>query len=221
MNILYFLQQRTKFIRFFYEISSKPFIEIKSSIEEEKEPFVPIYREEGEPQFLEEWQSADHGVETVGHTCISMLSSSLKLFFLAWVNRIEREHGIKIEIDFRKNGWFHGFLKLFSDLKIPLEIFKDDLIIIEQVALARNRVQHPEDLTTILVDHSARDLTKYPNPFFTNDAEIRSGLYKSDDDDKWWIKPTISSTKDKIFHSIDLVERFCKYLDDHYLKRSA
>ncbi len=80
MDIEYFLKSRTAFIRYFYEHAVRPFNEIKIAIENEEEPYIPPYSEDGEPPFLEEWMDAEQGVEIVGHACISMLSSSLYLF---------------------------------------------------------------------------------------------------------------------------------------------
>jgi len=147
MDIEYFLKSRTGFIRYFYENAVRPFNEIKSAIEDEKEPYIPPYSEDGEPPFLEEWMDAEQGVEILGHACISMLSSSLQLYLKAWVNRLEKEHGMKFIADFKKRGWFNGYKQIFNELKLPLSQCGVDLDVVEQVALARNRVQHPEELT--------------------------------------------------------------------------
>jgi hypothetical protein len=101
MDIEAFLKFRTAFIRYFYDKGVKPFNEIKTAIENGEEPYIS-YRENGEPPFLKEWEEAEQGVDMVGHACISMLSSSLKLFLKTWVNRLEEEHG-----SFRK----YSFLK--------------------------------------------------------------------------------------------------------------
>jgi len=156
MDIEYFLKSRTAFIRYFYENAVRPFIEIKTAIENEEEPFVPPYSEDAEPPFLEEWMEAETGIETIGHACISMLSSSLHLFLKAWVGRLEREHGMKFDANFKK-GWFNGYKEIFEKLELPLSDCGADLDVIEQTTLTRNRVQHPEELTMLRVTHSKKD----------------------------------------------------------------
>ena len=218
MNIEYFLKLRTGFIRYFYEHAVRPFNEIKLAIEGEKEPYLPPYNEDGEPPFLEEWMDAEQGVEIVGHACISMLSSSLQLFLKAWVNRLEQEHGKKFNADFKKRGWFNGYKQIFNELKLPLSQCGADLDIVEQVALARNRVQHPEELTKKAVDHSESDLKKFPKPFFASETELKMALHDADGSVTWWLRPSVKSTKDKIFAAIDQVEALCSWLEEEYMR---
>ena len=153
MDIEAFLKLRTTFIRYFYENSVKPFNEIKTAIENEEESYIPPYSEDGEPPFLAEWMDADQGADAVGHVCISMLSSSLHLFLKAWVSRLEKEHGIKFNMDFKKKGWFSGYKRIFLELQLLLSECTVDFDVIEQITLARNRVQHPEDLTVMRVEY--------------------------------------------------------------------
>ena len=49
MDVLFFLKDRTRLIRQYYELAALPFAEIMSKIEAEKEPYVPPYSEDGEP----------------------------------------------------------------------------------------------------------------------------------------------------------------------------
>ena len=147
MDIECFLKARTAFIRYFYDNAIRPFDEIKIAIETEKEPYIPPYSEDEEPAFLEEWMDAEQARETVGHSCISMLSSALKLFLECWKSRLEKEHGMKFNTDFKKKGWFDGYKQIFKELKLQLSECNADLGVIEQITLARNRVQHPEEIT--------------------------------------------------------------------------
>ena len=56
MDVLFFLRERTKFIRYFYETAAEPFRETIRKIEADEAPFDnPPYSEDGEPPFLEEW----------------------------------------------------------------------------------------------------------------------------------------------------------------------
>lgn len=120
MDIEYFLKSRTAFIRYFYENAVRPFNEIKTAIENEEEPYIPPYNEDGEPPFLEKQLDAEQGIDTVGHTTISMLSSSLYLFLNSWVNRIEKQHGMTFKANFKKRGWFNGYKQIFNELELQL-----------------------------------------------------------------------------------------------------
>lgn len=219
MNIEYFLKRRTAFIRYFYDNAVRPFTEIITSIENEEEPFVPPYSEDGEPAFLEEWMEAGTGIETVGHACVSMLSSSFQLFLKTWVGRWERDHGMKFNVNFNKRGWFNGYKEIFDELELPLSDCGVDLDIIEQITLARNQVQHPEELTTQRVFHSKKNLDRFSNPFFANESELKNADI-NDDDGKitWWLRPSVATTKEKVFKAVEQVEILCVWLEAEYWK---
>jgi hypothetical protein len=218
MDIEFFLKSRTAFIRYFYEHAVSPFNEIKIAIENEEEPYIPPYSEDGEPPFLEEWMNAEQGVDTIGHACISMLSSSLQLFLKSWVNRLEKEHGMKFNVDFKKKGWFNGYREIFMQLQLPLSQCAVDLDVVEQIALARNRVQHPEDLTGVRIKHSESDLKRFPEPFFASEAELRMAIRDDDDSVIWWLRPSVKPTTEKIIAAIDQVEALCSWLEQEYWK---
>jgi hypothetical protein len=218
VDIEYFLKSRTSFIRYFYEQAARSFNEIKIAIENKEEPYIPPYSEDGEPPFLEEWMDAEQGVKIVGHACISMLSSSLHLFLESWVNRLEKEHGMKFNANFKKRGWFNGYKQIFNELQLPLSQCGADLDIVEQITLARNRVQHPEKLAKIVVDHSRSDLKRFPKPFFANETELKMAIHDPNGSGIWWLRPSIKSTKEKIFAAIDQVEVLCSWLEEEYRK---
>jgi hypothetical protein len=218
VDIVAFLKLRTAFIRFFYENGVKPFDEMKTAIEGGEEPYVPPYSEDGEPPFLDEWMDAEQAVDTVGHVCISMLSSSFQLFLKTWVSRLERELGIRFTVDFKKHGWFNGYKEIFSIMEFPLSECTADLDIVEQVTLARNRVQHPDDLTELRVTHSETDLKRFPRPFFASEAEMEMAVRDEDDSTTWWLKPSIKSEINKIYSAIDQVETLCSWLEEEFWK---
>jgi hypothetical protein len=216
VDIVAFLKLRTAFIRYFYENGVRPFNEIKTAIDKGEEPYVPPYSEDGEPPFLKEWMDAELAEDTVGHVCISMLSSSLQLFLKTWVSRLEQELGIKFTVDFKRHGWFNGYRQIFSIMEFPLSECTADLDIIEQVTLARNRVQHPEDIAELRVTHSETDLSRFPRPFFASEAEMNMAVRDDDDSTTWWLRPSIKSESDKVLSAIDQVEVLCSWLEKEY-----
>lgn len=81
LDILFFLKQRTDFIRRHYDVCVEAFAEQKRLIEAAEPPFDdPPYSEDGEPAFLEEWLDADISIQLVGISCVSLLSDALKLY---------------------------------------------------------------------------------------------------------------------------------------------
>jgi hypothetical protein len=218
MDIEFFLKLRTDFIRYFYENSVKPFDEIKTAIEKGDAPYIPPYSEDEVPPFLEEWMNAEQGVDAVGHACISMLSSSLKLFLKSWVDRLEKQQGIKFNVDFKKNGWFNGYKQIFDQMQLPLSQCVVDFDVVEQVTLARNRVQHPEELTALRVNHSGSDLKRFPKPFFASETELNMAIRDDDESVTWWLRPSVKPAREKILTAIDQVESLCSWLEEEYWK---
>lgn len=217
MDIEFFLKSRTTFIKYFYETAIKPFAEIKHSIENKIAPYVPLCNEDDdEPPFLDEWLTADAGVNTVGQISVSMLSSSLQLFLKAWVRRLEKNHGISFDKICFKKGWFIGYLDLIQEVGLNLDNCEADLEIIEQIILIRNRIQHPEQLTTISISHSDSDLAKFPNPYFANIKELEIIELIDGESSDWWVKPSIMPTQDKVFEAIRQVEILCNWLESGY-----
>lgn len=184
IEVLYFLKERTRLIRVYYAKTSQPFREILRKIEAEEEPFVPPYSEDPEPAFLTEWLETRDLLEVTGRSCISMLAASLTLFLRYW----ERQLGLICkdtgEQVFR-GGLLNGYRYCFETVSgKSWESCPANLALIEQVLLARNRDQHPEDIWGLYVSHSARDREKYPSLFFVEDAEQHL-IHEAGDDSPW------------------------------------
>ena len=215
MDIQFFLFQRLEFIEQFYKNSAAPFVERKRKIEAEEEPFVPPYSEDGEPPFLAEWIEADESLNVLGRSCISMLAALFHLYLKTW----ERQIGIPIDESlkscFKKNGWFHGYKAYFAErLGVRFEDSPCDLSLLEEFVLARNRVQHPESITTHSTHYSDSDLKKLPRPFFVDEKEF--DLFADVDEGvrSWLMPPTVHVTAEKLLSALSEVARFSKWLED-------
>lgn len=214
MDIEFFLKDRIKFIRYFYEAAIAPFAKTMDDIENEVEPYVPPYSEDGEPPFSSEWIDAKSGLETCGHHALSMLASSLQLYLKAWVDRLDKYHGMTFEVNFKKKGWFNGYREIFKEIDLDMSACPANLDIVEQIPLVRNRIQHPEELTTVNVSHSKSDLNKHPNPYFVQDSELT--LASDQEEQSWLFPPTISPSHEKIIEAISNVEALCSWLEAEY-----
>jgi hypothetical protein len=210
MNLLFFLKERLDFVIFFFDMATESFLLIMSNIENKLPPYVQVYDESGSPQYLDEWIDASTGFEAVGVTSLSMVSSSLQLFLDEWVKlRLETKSNSQFKRTHKK-GWFHAYCKIFEEVGIDTNSCPANLQLIEQVVLARNRSQHPEDLTMIQVAHSKSDLTKYPNPYFVVDTYQST----SNAEQSWWMSPRVYVDRIKLDFVITEVEKFCIWLEN-------
>ena len=213
MDVRFFLKRRIAFIRQFYVTASEAYIERKRKIEAEEEPFVPPYTEDGEPPFLDEWLEAEESLQVLGHSCISMLAAIFHLYFKTW----ERQIGIPVDTSLKtefKNGWLNGYRAYFArHLRIRFEDSPTNLTVLEEVVLARNRIQHPDSITTDSSHYSDDDLQKLTHPFFVDDSEVSLFSEGEEGERAWLMPPAIRVTSEKLFTALAEVERFADWLE--------
>lgn len=212
MDILYFLQQRTQFIRGFYEAGSQPFLEIMRKIEGRIEPFVPQYSEDPEPPFLGEWLEAGTSLQVLGRTCVSMLSASLKLYFNAW----ECQLGLRCK-GLTGRGSIGGVLGSYQScfgpaVGVDWGTCPANLSILEQVVLVRNQDQHPSSITTFTESHDKNTLAKYSEPFFVHKEELEF-LADPSSPGQFLIDPNLHVSKDALLAALREAERLGMWLD--------
>ncbi|QSX28542.1 hypothetical protein JYB88_09515 [Shewanella cyperi] len=217
MDIVCFLKERTKFIKYYYENGILPFEHTKQLIENGLAPYEPPYSEDSEPPFLSEWLDADTAFDTVGHTALTMLSSSVQLYLKEWIRQIEQWSRVEITVNFKKNNGLRQYSEIFDKLGFSVRPCPANVDLIEQILLVRNRIQHPEQLTSLNIEHSQNDLKKYPKPFFARESEY-SYFSNNDNVDSWLIQPSVTVTKEMVIEAISQVEIFCTWLDNEYWK---
>lgn len=214
MDVRYFLKERVAFIRQFYVTSSAVYIERKRLIEAGEEPFVAHYSEDPEPAFLDEWLEAEESLQVLGRTCISMLTAVFHLYFKTW----ERQIGIPVDPSLTENfkkGWLNGYKAYFArHFGIRFEDSPTSLVILEEMVLARNRIQHPESIIMDSSHYSDNDLEKLRHPFFIdeNDASLFSENEASER--AWLMAPRIHVNAEKLFTALSEVESFAEWLEN-------
>lgn len=209
MDVLFFLQQRTDFIRNFYSSAVAPFDDIVKNIESGVVPFVPPYSEDPEPPFMEEWTAAGTAVQVLGRTCISMLSASLKLYFLTWDKLLP----IPSKAQPIKGGFVRGYLDRFvHHHRIDLSTCPANLEILEQVVLARNGAEHPEHIASLRVSHDRHTLAKYPSPFFMHEDEARF-LADPSNPGQFLLDPALHVSRQALFDALLEAEKLAAWLD--------
>ena len=219
MDILYFFKHRTAFIRQFYEQAAHPFLEIKRKIDAEEEPFVPPYSEDGEPPFLAEWTEADESLQILGYMCVSMLSAALQLFVSTWTNEfVGATEAYKT--DFKKGSWFNRYRDLYRQrLKLDWASGPANSKLLEELVLARNRIQHPDTITSLTVSHPAPEEKEQPQVLFIEEGERQMFKDLGGDEKSWLLPPPLHVTKEKLFAAITEAEKFCEWIDSEFLPR--
>ena len=213
MDIRYFLERRLSFIKQLYTYSAEPFMERKRMIETKEEPYIPPYSEDGEPAFLKEWLEAEESLQVLGHASVSMLSASFHLYFKAWERQFRVPAGGKYKSDF-KRGWFNGYRVYFLvEFNVRFEESQCDLDLFEELALARNRVQHPESITSQSTHYSEDDIKKIPSPFFIDIRDFDLFSEQEAGERIWLMPPAIHVTPAKFFSAVSEVSNFAKWFE--------
>ncbi|MGL4438515.1 MAG: hypothetical protein ACRCUE_04530 [Bosea sp. (in: a-proteobacteria)] len=215
VEVLFFLKERTKFIRRFYEGAGERFRTTIRKIEAEEVPFDdPPYSEDSEPAFMEEWMEAITSLEMLGRTCVSMLSASLQLYFKTWEQelRVEWEPGER-KAAF-KNGFVQGYRKYFgSVLNLSWGDCPVDFDILEDMVLARNSDQHPDQITTMRVALVRQERSDERPPFFVNESE-RKMFFDPDMASNSWMRPSLHVSHDRLAIAIEQVEILGEWLEE-------
>ena len=215
MDVRYFLNRRTDFIRQFYTTASAPYVERKRKIKAEEEPFVPPYREDGEPPFLEEWIEADESLHLLSYSCISMLAAALHLYLESWVKQsgVAVAESLKKSV-FKNHGWFAGYKTHFARcFDVAFEAGPANLEMLEEVVLARNRIGHPLSITSHRIEYSDYDIKKLRHLFFVDERESAL-LIDADEESKSWIMPpTLHVTEAQLVAAVSEVERFAEWFE--------
>lgn len=172
MDVEYILKERTKFIRYFYDNGVVGFRETLRKIEDQEEPFVPPYSEDAEPPFVAEYMDATYGIGAVGVAALSMLSDTLKVFFMTWEKLLGVEFPKEWQARFRKEGFVAVYRDAFGQIaKDDWATCSVDFAVIEQVVLARNDAQHGDSLHSFQPSHGPKTVSKYSPPFFVTEYE--------------------------------------------------
>jgi hypothetical protein len=221
MNILHFLKERTHFIRYVFENATASFSSIKQQIENGEPPFEPAYSDDDEPPFLKEWIDADEGFQAVGRMCVSMLSATLQLYFKSW----EDELGLKWESpaeckSYFEGGFVAGYRRAYGEaLNLSWDECPADFGILEQLALARNRDQHPDHLASLRVSHRYEELRRFSEPIFLSDGDRSRLATDPDAADIRWLTPAIHISREAFMGAVNEVEKLAEWLEERMIAK--
>lgn len=228
MDYHHFVRSRIKFIRRFYSDAAEPFVVRRRKIEAYEEPYrAPDGYEDAEPPFLDEWVDAGDSLDVLGQAAISMLSTSLQLFIQEWVTDLVERAGTKQLNDLGigqptdasykaafKGGWINGYRAYFARLGVDWSSGPSALTLLEDIVLARNAVQHTDDITSVRVKQAKYGGAKQPSSYFADSVHLalfdRSSTGAS-------IHPVrLEISQDRLFAALDQVTVFCEWLDTRH-----
>ncbi|AOY97517.1 hypothetical protein BKK79_36845 (plasmid) [Cupriavidus sp. USMAA2-4] len=214
MDVDFFLRVRVGFIRQLYETSAAAYRERKRLIEAGQAPYEPPYSEDGEPPFLVEWEEADDSLHVLGYACLSMLSDTMKVFLSTWQREARVRDDPSLQKIFQKRGFVEGYRALFEkSLGIRFADSEVDLRLLEQVVMARNRIQHQEYLGSNRPSHSQSDLKRFHHPFFVDKHEHSVLVREKKGESIWLMAPRVSVTGEQLLSVLKEVERFSTWMD--------
>lgn len=219
MEVRHFLEQRTAFIRWYYDALTAPLIEDQRKIEAGDEPYEPPYfdpetDDPADEPFQEEWSRNRTGIDLIGATCVSMLSESLKVYFTTWEKELGVECQKALKKDFNEGGFIRGYRECFGQhLKTDWSDCPADFAVLEQVVLARNDTLHVGHIFTMAPAHGATTRRKYPSPFFARGREVGS-MPIEDAEATFWFFPRLSVSRDGLFEAVRHVELLAEWMEE-------
>jgi hypothetical protein len=192
-----FLSEKLNFIRNLYDISTEPFTSRMRKITDHEAPYDEYH---GDPEcaedpFQDEWLDAYFSVETLGACCLCLVHDALKQFMEEFFRSTGRTSPTG------KGTWVERYGPFLRDeYKIDLTVAPVDLSILEQLALARNDLQHAGELQVNHIWQDARHQRKIPNSIFVQDIG----------------KPRnkMSIQRDNLFQAIEFVRGLGNFLID-------
>ncbi|RZK00003.1 MAG: hypothetical protein EOO76_14570 [Novosphingobium sp.] len=211
----YFLKDRTRFIRFYYEAGTAGFADVKRRIEFKLSPYDnPPYSEDSEPPYLVEWIDAEAAMDVLGLSCVSLLSDSLKLYFNTLRDRVLRFSFDKSEDAILKRNGFPAAYRaaLGPILDTDWSDCPADFDVIEQVVLARNKGQHGEDITSFRSTFDRKMLARHPLPIFANSEEL-SLLTAEDGSLESLLMPSIKVSREALFGALEEVDILVDWIE--------
>lgn len=224
MEIQYFLEERTAFIRYYYKTASESFHEIQRKIEAEEPPFDnPFYSEDGEPPFLEEHGDAADGLNMLGRTAITMLKQAMQDYFNEWETRLNVPRDRELDAAFRKDGMFNGYRHMFEKvLAVKWSDSGADLELLEQVVLARNAEQHETRITSRHANHSDKDVERFGDKLrFVSDMErkyrerMKAGEESFEEAFPFWLGH-VDVTEEDLVEATDQLEKLVEFLEPKF-----
>jgi hypothetical protein len=207
MRNLAILEQKLKFVLWFFDESTGPFRVCKTKIESCELPFQcgPEDRAETEPPHAELWLEASEAIELQGQLCISLVHRSFREYLDDTVRKSGRE------APKNRGNWFGNYKEWFLRLGVDWERSTANLSVIEETAEARNRIQHgsPHDSHSLIKRQDADYSKRFEDAAFKSDFEAR--LFRGSCNPRLY---SLEITKEKLGRAAQEVLTFCGFIEE-------
>ncbi len=213
MDVIYFLKDRTAFIRQLYCVTSAPYIERIQKIENEEEPFLLLNSsdEDNGPAFETEYIEAAESLDTIRLMYLSMLMSALHIYLKTWTKQSRIPVDDECKSTFKTKGWFWGYSCHFNrQFKIDFNKAPVDLKTLEEIILARNRIEHQPSITS-RPQYEAKDYEILKS--FSYIGEFSEYLLNEIGFSPF-TAPLVSVSEEKLLKAISTIEKFAEWFNN-------
>ena len=210
MQRLEILQNKLKFIRWFFEQTTTPFAETKRKIESREYPydFNDLSEDASESPFTMVWMDAEDAINLQGQLCLSLLQRSL-MEYLEDTVKLNRSAPPS-----KGKNWFENYRKWFFAKGVDWNSSTACLTLIEEMTMARNRVQHgsPDDSHNLIKKLDQNYHARFPDAVFKNSlhACIFNGFGPK-------LHP-IELTKEKLERTIEEISKFSTFIEKQRIR---
>lgn len=207
MQRLKILHEKLRFISWFFGLTTAPFAGMKRKIEAGDRPYATsaAHKLGSDPPFATEWLDADQAIQLQGQLCLNLLQRSLLEYLDETVNLSSDQPPSK------KNNWFENYKRWFLKSGVDWTASGADLLLIEEMTMARNRIQHGSrrDSHSPVKQQDEDYRKRFPKALFQNDFEAR--FFRS-------FGPKLRSielTNDKLTKAMEEITRFTNFIEEH------
>jgi len=205
MDLVYFLRERVGFVRYFYGATVSVFDETKRKIDEGEEPFAdwPPGEDSDTPAFAEEWGRADFATNVIGLACLGMLQSVFQSFLKEHLTEMGGAKLLNQVSKMNKGNWFANYRAFYNEkLGIDWASSGANLVLLEQMILARNDFNHNLEIFGTFVYLTESHSTKHPYTAFRDSAWPVSDVFPS----------PLKVEAGVLDSTIEAVDALCEYL---------
>lgn len=215
MDVLFFLNKRTAFIRQMYHVTSTPYIERIDKIENEEEPFISRHSNgkwDEESPFCMQYKEAIQSLDTLRLVYLSMLMSSFHSYFKTWTKKSGIKLDIKVKnVDPQKKGWFWKYRNHFRHhFNIDFTNSPVDLNIIEELLLVRNNIEHQSSIASSPA-YTHADFHKLKDLSYTDELSM---LFLKEVGLSNFTTPRVIVTDKKLLSAISSIEEFAEWFNN-------
>jgi hypothetical protein len=211
MDFLYMLDSKIRFVEFFYSTASKCFRAEMDKINGHEVPYDKFDPENGDPPFIDEYIEFSDGLRTLGNLTLSLVSVVLQEYLAALTDQLGLGKPPKI----KGKGIFQRYCQLILEKTgVDITMLGADYDLVEEIFLARNRIQHGGDIGTNSVYQDKDYAKKYPRAEFANRSWIEAMGHETDRE----IIAPLEITGEKIGRAITEVKKLCAAIELEFQK---